>query len=598
MPFVKMDPHILASPRPCPLNPLIPILPPFAFFRFFPEILIDTSTIRNAPNPLLCNTDSRSNRQKLRIPSPRFSNTRRTYTKVRRSSSAVTKNSISNRSVRIFTVHRSLVTDHQSRLRAFLIVNMIIRIAPKPFVFSTYSISNRQYSGALTRLAISPLPRPARKPSPSVLPLEAEPAAPPHRLGLSGGIMHNDDRSIGSRAKAILALGCGISLGILGLAAYSDHIDASATAATPPPSLPGAAWPSAGPNGWQLGKPITYENIAIFPVTAAREADTSAFETLDEGLASGDVIITEQANAFRRSRDGRPRPIVGGQVNQLALINRGKRPLLLLAGEVVSGGKQDRIIGKDRIVPVGSEPLPLDVFCVEHGRWTGATEQFSAANTMVKPSVRKEAAVDQDQNKVWAAVRGDTPPGAFTEGGPDVSPGRAAGVAGGVPSAAPPRVSADSLQAVMVTEAPTESYKKIYESARVSASVESYVREIQRRFQRETKGERVVGVVVAYGSEVAWSDIFASSELFDTYWPKLLRSYVTEALTRSGTREIASIDEAREFLLPADGHVQEEVEPDVYRWTQQSAGGVDEIQIEALRPKSITLHWLRVLRTD
>ena len=58
----------------------------------------------------------------------------------------------------------------------------------------------------------------------------------------------------------------------------------------------------------------------------------------------------------------------------------------------VSGGKQDRIIGKDRIVPVGAEPLALDVFCVEHGRWTGASAQFSNSKTIVHPSVREQAA--------------------------------------------------------------------------------------------------------------------------------------------------------------------------------------------------------------
>src|SRR5213592_4751072 len=84
----------------------------------------------------------------------------------------------------------------------------------------------------------------------------------------------------------------------------------------------------------------------------------------------------------------------GASVNQLVLINRSKRPLLLLAGELVSGGKQDRVIGKDRIVPVGAPPLPLDVFCVEHGRWTGSS-QFAAAKTIVHPSVRERAAVDQ-----------------------------------------------------------------------------------------------------------------------------------------------------------------------------------------------------------
>jgi len=61
---------------------------------------------------------------------------------------------------------------------------------------------------------------------------------------------------------------------------------------------------------------------------------------------------------------------------------------------------------------------------------------------------------------------------------------------------------------------------------------------VQRRFSQATSGlknERVVGVVVAYGGEVAWSDIFASGDLFDQYWRKLLRSYAVEALTRPRT---------------------------------------------------------------
>jgi len=33
-------------------------------------------------------------------------------------------------------------------------------------------------------------------------------------------------------------------------------------------------------------------------------------------------------------------------VNRLVLVNNSKRPLLLLAGEIVTGGKQDRVIGK------------------------------------------------------------------------------------------------------------------------------------------------------------------------------------------------------------------------------------------------------------
>ena len=88
----------------------------------------------------------------------------------------------------------------------------------------------------------------------------------------------------------------------------------------------------------------------------------------------------------------------------------------------------------------------------------------------------------------------------------------------------------------------------------------------------------MVGVVVAFGGEVAWSDIFASSQMFDTYWPKLLRSYAVEALTRPAVREKASLDDASSFLRPATGHMTEESEPGVYRWREQSEGRVAAIE--------------------
>src|SRR6266853_1857778 len=169
---------------------------------------------------------------------------------------------------------------------------------------------------------------------------------------------------------------------------------------------------SSHPEGdWRILDPVVYENIAIFPVVSGSSQDTSSFLTLEEGLASGEVIVSERGAAGMVRDRGVVRPPqydASASVNQLVLINRSKRPLLLLAGELVSGGKQDRIIGKDRIVPVGAEPLPLDVFCVEHGRWTGSSSQFTASKTIVHPSVREQAAVDQKQTEVWAAVSGGT----------------------------------------------------------------------------------------------------------------------------------------------------------------------------------------------
>jgi len=350
----------------------------------------------------------------------------------------------------------------------------------------------------------------------------------------------------------------------------------------------GSSSRTAGPgsSGWQIVGPIRYQNLTIFPVVSSENADTSGFATLDEALAHGDVIISEQGDYLRRTRGGRIPPgfSTGPQVNQLVLVNRGKRPVLLLAGEVVSGGKQDRIIGKDRIVPTGAAPLPLDVFCVEHGRWTGESDQFSAANLMVHPSVRVQAALEEDQSQVWAAVRGE----AKSVGNSESATVRTTA----------PTISRQAL-AGAIAAAGTQDYQKIYKSSPIGASVESVTEELGRRFDRATlllKGERVVGVIAAFGDEVAWSDLFASSELFHSYWPKLLRSYAVEAMTRPGAGKTASLDDARDFLRPIIGHLEEESEPGVYEWRKESVDRLWEIQLTALSPRPVTLHYLRALR--
>ena len=360
--------------------------------------------------------------------------------------------------------------------------------------------------------------------------------------------------------------------------------------------LLGFAWWGGGPEpaakdvpgGWRLLEPITYENLTVFPVVSDGSADTSAFLTLEEGLTAGEVVVREQSGeAIVRSRDGsRPASSAGGpSVNQLVLVNRSKRPLLLLAGELVSGGKQDRVISKDRIVAPGAEPLPLDVFCVEHGRWSSGS-QFTSAKTIVHPSVREKAAVEKEQAKVWESVTAGSM--AYADG-----TARAA-----MPA---PRVSSADIASAVSNEAPTQSYNKIYNSSRLGGSIDSFVEEVQRRFRKETsglKGEQVVGVVVAYGGEVAWSDLFASGELFQQYWSKLLRSYAVEAVARPGLKEKATPEDAREFLRNLKGRETTESEPGVYRWMEVKEGALSQIELEALQPKPMALHRLTLRRTS
>ena len=172
--------------------------------------------------------------------------------------------------------------------------------------------------------------------------------------------------------------------------------------------------------GYRVLKPIESGDLTLFPVVKAdgKMAGADAFLTLDEGLKSGEVEVTEagKVRGLVRSRGGSTPRYQGDQVNTLVLVNNSKRPLLLLAGEIVTGGKQDRIIAKDRIVPVGADPIDLSVFCIEHGRWTESSAKFGASaniggakaakaeSFMVQPTVRQQAMVAKDQQQVWNSV--------------------------------------------------------------------------------------------------------------------------------------------------------------------------------------------------
>ncbi|HEX3587470.1 MAG TPA: DUF6569 family protein [Candidatus Angelobacter sp.] len=339
------------------------------------------------------------------------------------------------------------------------------------------------------------------------------------------------------------------------------------------PSLP------ATTNDYKILAPITHGDLTIFPVVSDKIHDTSNFITLDEGIRSGDVVVTEVGNlhSSMRRRPVQVRPYGGAEVNRLVLVNNSKHPLILLAGEVVTGGKQDRVVGKDRIVPAESDPVDLSVFCVEHGRWTETSGKFDThASVMLQPSVRMKAMADQDQQKVWDEV------------------GRSRAEMSAKVTAAAPIVSgggaADNRTLYVGQLNNTTSYAKARENAAVKAQVDSIVEPMQKSYEsviKQLRNQNAVGVVVAVKGHIVWADMFASSALLAKYWPKLLDSYATEALTMSGARGEVSIKEAQGFLENWQArHEVVDSEPGLYRQRELVGDKFRAFQLTSLLAKA------------
>jgi hypothetical protein len=340
--------------------------------------------------------------------------------------------------------------------------------------------------------------------------------------------------------------------------------------------------------GYKILDPIRYGNLTVFPVVAAKSYGTGEFLTLDEGLRSGEVLVTEAGSVqglIRRHGMPVTRSDGGAQVNKLVLVNNSKRPLLLLAGEIVSGGKQDRVIGKDRIVPAESDPIDLSVFCVEPGRWVATSAHFGASEAvyggnavggplhgdasppmaiMAQPSVRAKAMANKDQQAVWDAV---------TKQKEQVT------------------VEVTATAPVLATEmAQTSSYAKVNENKVVRKHVEAIAGPIERDYQslvHQLRDRNAVGIVVAVNGRIIWADIFASTDLLAKYWPKLVRSYASEAFVTRAKEMDVTVNQAQNFLADMEGRRETiESEPGIYRHTEISGDGFKAFSLTSLLPKT------------
>jgi hypothetical protein len=180
--------------------------------------------------------------------------------------------------------------------------------------------------------------------------------------------------------------------------------------------------------------------------------------------------------------------IADGDVNSITLDNKADRPLFLLAGEVIIGGKQDRIIGRNTIVPAKTTQS-VPVFCVEHGRWTEETKEFTTAKALAHGRLRGMASFESQQ-AVWDEVHAKN----------------------------------DKLK----TESETGTYRKIAKQ-QSDGKIETEAKRIDAALAKlpdDARG-KLVGFAVSVNGQVATVDLFQSHALFQKVEGKLVRSYVT-----------------------------------------------------------------------
>ena len=183
-------------------------------------------------------------------------------------------------------------------------------------------------------------------------------------------------------AGAVLAQALRPSPAVVVVPAPAVAVTSPAPAAEPAKAAPSAALIDRV----ELLPPIVLGNLAVTPIVLrdmpGPEPDLSV---LDEAMTRGDLVVTET-----------------GTVSTLRFANSSSHPVLVLAGEVILGGRQDRIVGSSTVVPPHAD-RELPVYCVEHGRWAGTVPGFTSAHAIAHERLRARASF-HDQSDVWAEV--------------------------------------------------------------------------------------------------------------------------------------------------------------------------------------------------
>ena len=289
--------------------------------------------------------------------------------------------------------------------------------------------------------------------------------------------------------------------------------------------------PALAEQGQRLSGPHVYENLAVYFVHGA-SAPGAVPLTLQEAVAKGKVQVIET-----------------GRVNELQIENTGTEPVFVQAGDIVKGGKQDRVLTVSFLLPATSGRLPIASFCVEQGRWTARGKEDVNKFSSASEAMPSRAALLAMAAPAAAKDGGFRPAGAPAGGGEvaakqkqvwDSVAATQSKLAGGLNAAVASPSSATSLQLSLENET--------LQGARAS-----YLAALQAKGEAEPD---TLGYVVAINGQISSANLYPSNAMFRKMWDKQLVAVVTEAIgEKSGASAAGSapaLAKATAFLAEAE----------------------------------------------
>jgi hypothetical protein len=198
-------------------------------------------------------------------------------------------------------------------------------------------------------------------------------------------------------------------------------------------------------------------------------------------------------------------------------------------------------LAEELIVPARTQRMPIDVFCVEQGRWAyrDLSQVASVASALADDGSPDGVNVNQLAERASA--------GRFPQSGAALDKlARLTVQAGQGQQQVWDAVA--QVNSRSGAESDSNAFTANYVQPQVIEKLKPYLDALDKQV---AASDRVVGVIVAINGKVEIVDVFESTPLFRKLWPKLLKSYALDAAAADETAEEmpCTVADAEEFLL-------------------------------------------------
>ncbi|HTQ66109.1 MAG TPA: DUF6569 family protein [Puia sp.] len=243
-----------------------------------------------------------------------------------------------------------------------------------------------------------------------------------------------------------------------------------------------------------------YKNLKIIPIRpkAGFGHSNSDIISLSQALRQGLATVSERGTASTEN------------VHFLRINNNSNKSLFISSGELMEGGRQDRITARDTILSASNKDQYIPVMCVEEGRWSDKEKKFIYSN-YANPHLRKILDENKNQVLIWKEISNQLGQGNIKN--------------------------------------KTFSYLSRNMDKKISTANDEYFRYFQNKFKNADSS--IVGFICVSGDRVIGCDIFSSTDLFYGQLDPLLKGYTDEAVFFGATVSLPdkSVKEYMDKLL-------------------------------------------------